>query len=102
MIPILLMLQTTVIAPGAPQEQQPLAGPIATSQRCPIAEDGQITVCARRTADENYRLKPLPERYSAYKQAQLKLSGGKTITLHGEHGVRENDGQLFATFSVPF
>lgn len=65
--------------------QAAVAGPVLDQPRpagvCPRSPSGDVVVCARPGAPERFRLRPLPDRYSAdapaLPKAETRVLGGR-------------------------
>lgn len=75
----------------APVEPAPVAGPVRPPVAVPTAlrqpcrantSSTDVTVCGSRSADERYRLKPLPDRYVERPvRAAIKLNDSTTAAV---------------------
>jgi hypothetical protein len=84
MVLIAMMLQSDPVS-GMPA---PSAVRLTPRADCPVGDGGDIVICARKDNDQ-FRLKPLPERFSrepARIKAETKLSANTTLSAETEAG----------------
>lgn len=95
------MLQAVVVA-GPPAPAKPAAPvlPVATAP-CPRDSRGDIVVCGSTDRNEQYRLRPLPERYADPQRVGWKLPGKATLAPAIEQG-RLGDGRIMLNLAIPF
>jgi hypothetical protein len=86
---ILLTMMAAAIAAPAPAASPPRTVPKGAEVRaCDAGPANEVVVCARREADEPYRLKPIEDARFAPRpvRAEANIPGGGKIKAHGEQG----------------
>lgn len=77
------------VRPAGPADMRPVLR-VARPGTCPVTEDGDIVVCARRD-DEQYRLRPLAPPPAArnflHKPLRVTLAPGLTFGLQPGGGI---------------
>ncbi len=96
------MLQAVVVA-GPPAPAKPAAPvlPVATAP-CPRDSRGDIVVCGSTDKNEQYRLRPLPERYEDPNRVIMMLPGNAKLMPEIQRGRTYGEGQVALTYKIPF
>ena len=109
-LPMLILLQTAAPPPPAPDEHR--AGvdlpPAWHPTHCPGVEgDNEIVVCGKRDAAEQFRVRPLPEKYAPVggPGIGLDLGKGKRGNLYAVQGSTidgKSAPRIMATLTMGF
>ena len=104
-LPILAVLQLAVpSAPPADSHKSVELPPPWRPAACPTDASGSdIVVCGKRGATEQYRLRPLPERYAKVggPGVGVDLGKGARANVYTAPG-RLNDKRVMMTVTIPF
>jgi hypothetical protein len=100
MLATLWLLQATiVVGPPAPTKAPLSPAPVVPAP-CPRDAKGDIVVCALPDQNEQYRLRPLPEKY--VEQTRLQQHVGNAVIAPSIEQGRLGDGRVMLNFTFPF
>ncbi len=102
MLVTLMLFQATIISgPPEPAKAPPSPRSVAPT-RCPRDAKGDIVVCGSTDRNEQYRLRPLPERYQDPNRAIVALPGNAKLMPEIQQGRRFGEGQVALSLKIPF
>ena len=100
MLITVLALQAIIVA-GPPRPANAPASPAPViSSSCPGDADGDIVVCGSIDQNEQYRLRPLPEKY--VEQPVLQQHFGNAVLAPSVEQGRLGDAQIRLNLAIPF
>lgn len=100
MLFILTLFQATIIAGPPVPANAPPAPTRVTSAQCPRDAKGDIVVCGSTDQNEQYRLRPLPEKY--VEQTRLQKHLGNAVLAPSIEQGRLGDGRVMLNLTIPF